>query len=82
HRNDRGLQPYPPRRATSPDTATPGPLNNVKGLREAHRELDRLVDSLYRPTPFADDADRLNLLLDKYSGLSIDHPGEEVAESC
>jgi len=49
---------------------------------QAHRELDRLVDSLYRPTPFADDADRLNLLLDKYSGLSIDHPGEEVAESC
>ena len=31
HQSDRGLQPYPPRRATSPDTATPGPLNNVKG---------------------------------------------------
>ena len=32
HLCDRGLQPYPPRRATSPDTATPEPLNKVKGL--------------------------------------------------
>ena len=31
HLCDRGLQPYPPRRATSPDTATPEPLNKVKG---------------------------------------------------
>ena len=29
HQSDRGPQPYPPQRATSPDTATPGPLNNV-----------------------------------------------------
>ena len=31
HLCDRGIQPYPPRRATSPDTATPEPLNKVKG---------------------------------------------------
>ena len=31
HQCDRGLQPYPTRRATSPDTATPEPLNKVKG---------------------------------------------------
>ena len=32
HLCDRGLQSYPPRRATSPDTATPKPLNKVKGV--------------------------------------------------
>ena len=31
HLCDRGIQPYPPRRATSPDTATPEPLNKAKG---------------------------------------------------
>ena len=53
-----------------------------RGLREAHRELDRFVDSLYRPRPFADDSDRLNLLLDKYASILNEPPGEEVAESC
>ena len=42
------LQPYPPRRATSPDTATPGPLNKVKGYPD---RLDDKVAVSYRDLP-------------------------------
>ena len=37
HQCDRGQRPYPPRRATSPDTATPEPLNKAKGLGDTLR---------------------------------------------
>ena len=39
------LQPYPPRRATSLDTATPGPLYKVKGYPD---RLDDKVAVSYR----------------------------------
>lgn len=38
-------------------------------LRQAHSALDRAVDRLYRSKPFADDADRVAMLLRRYQSL-------------
>lgn len=38
-------------------------------LKQAHLELDKAVDSLYRETGFADTAERLAFLLNRYEML-------------
>ena len=47
-------------------------LNNffkIFDLVEAHQQLDKKVESLYRKEPFADDDDRLEFLLEEYSKM-------------
>lgn len=39
-------------------------------LRRAHRELDELVDSIYRKREFASDEERLSLLFDLYAKMT------------
>lgn len=39
-------------------------------LREAHHQLDLLVDSCYRERPFVDENERLELLLKLYEKMS------------
>lgn len=41
-----------------------------ENLRLAHRELDLLVDSLYRKREFASDEDRLSVLFDMYGAMT------------
>lgn len=38
-------------------------------LRNAHHELDSFVESIYRPKPFSNDEERLEVLMDMYSKL-------------
>lgn len=45
------------------------PLTMPADLRAAHSALDRAVDRLYRPTPFATEADRVEHLLARYEAL-------------
>lgn len=40
-------------------------------LRRAHSALDRAVDRLYRPAPFATDRDRVKDLFGRYEALVI-----------
>lgn len=42
------------------------------GLRKAHEELDRIVDSLYRTRPFDSDEERLALLFEMYETAMAD----------
>ena len=39
-------------------------------LRRAHRNLDRAVDRLYRPTPFASERERVEHLFMLYEKMS------------
>lgn len=45
------------------------PLAMPENLRTAHAELDHAVERAYRVEPFADDAERLEFLLDRYQDL-------------
>jgi hypothetical protein len=45
------------------------PLAMPANLRQAHADLDRAVDRLYRSKPFADDAERVAMLLKMYQRL-------------
>ncbi len=45
------------------------PLTMPADLRAAHQALDRAVDRLYRPAPFATEADRVEHLLHRYEAL-------------
>lgn len=38
-------------------------------LKEAHEQLDRAVDQLYRSHPFANDEERLHMLFERYEVL-------------
>lgn len=38
-------------------------------LKEAHEQLDRAVDQLYRSRPFANDEERLRMLFERYEAL-------------
>lgn len=39
-------------------------------LAKAHTQLDRAVDKLYRPEPFATDADRVAMLFGLYQSAT------------
>lgn len=41
-------------------------------LKEAHEQLDRAVDQLYRARPFANDEERLHMLFERYEALVSD----------
>lgn len=41
-------------------------------LKEAHEQLDRAVDQLYRVRPFANDEERLHMLFERYEALVSD----------
>ena len=60
-------------RAAHPD-ATPADLYDPdatpRNLRRAHAALDRAVDRLYRPAPFADARERAEFLLGRYEELT------------
>jgi hypothetical protein len=45
------------------------PLTMPPDLRAAHSALDRAVDRLYRATPFASEAERIEHLLSRYEAL-------------
>lgn len=45
------------------------PLTMPADLRTAHSALDRAVDRLYRPEPFASDRDRVEHLFTRYAAL-------------
>ena len=40
-------------------------------LRRAHRDLDRAVDRLYRPSPFSSDRERVEHLLGLYEKMMV-----------
>ena len=46
-------------------------------LRKAHQRLDRAVDRLYRPTPFASNRERAEHLLGRYEQLLVPLAGKE-----
>jgi hypothetical protein len=45
------------------------PLTMPAGLRKAHADLDRAVDRLYRPQPFASDIERVEHLFTRYENM-------------
>lgn len=47
------------------------PLTMPPALTKAHTTLDRAVDKLYQPKPFATDTERVGLLFKKYQELNI-----------
>lgn len=59
-------------RAEFPDSSLADlydPLTMPPNLAKAHKALDRAVDRLYQPEPFASDAERVAMLFDKYQTL-------------
>ena len=59
-------------RADYPDSSLAdlyNPTTMPPSLRKAHTALDAYVDKLYRKTPFASDAQRVALLLERYQAL-------------
>lgn len=43
-------------------------------LRQAHAKLDKAIDALYRPEPFANEAERVRFLFARYQSLMLEKP--------
>ncbi|MFC2619635.1 MAG: class I SAM-dependent DNA methyltransferase [Pauljensenia sp.] len=56
------------------------PQKMPENLRQAHADLDTVVDRIYRKRPFDSDEERLNLLFDLYQQMSAEEaPAQQAA---
>jgi len=57
------------------------PQRMPENLRQAHADLDVVVDRVYRKRPFDSDEERLSLLFDLYQQMSAEEASVQQAAS-